>query len=122
MLFGILQPHYGEFRTGLYFHEYPEIGKTDGGMSFKYKEDAKAKQIDDILRNFAHELITKTITTTYKLPWKPEAYVLLGEEMWRIDSVNEREMNEQAAMLVKITRKEFVITLRKVSNAIGMSR
>lgn len=122
MIFGILQPHYGEFRTGLYFQEYPEIGKTEAGMLFKYREDAKTKQIDDIIRNYAHELVVKTISTTYTLPWKSEAYVLLGDELWRIDSVTERETNEQAAMLVRITRKEYNITLRKVSNAIGISR
>jgi hypothetical protein len=122
MLFGVMQQHHGEYLSGLYFDKYPELPLEERGRYFKYKNSQHSKQMDDIITNLAHEAVQKTIVSTYGLPWKPEAYVLLGDELWRIASVSATPINEQSAALCKAYQKEYSITIRKVANAIGMQR
>jgi hypothetical protein len=62
------------------------------------------------------------IESTYDLPWKSEAYVLLGDELWRISSSTNVPINEQAAAIVRKSQRKYTITVRKASNAVGLQR
>lgn len=122
MFFGIAQPHQGEFRSGLYFESYQEVGSRDRGIFFRYKEQQKTSSMEDIVNNLAHDKIQKVIESTYDLPWKSEAYVLLGDEMWRIVSCTNQPVNEQANAIVKVAQRRHTVTIRRVANATGMQR
>lgn len=122
MLFGIVQQHGHEWQSGLYFEEYPDIPTREKGRFFKYRDQEMSKSMEDVVVNLSHEMITRTIVTTYDLPFKSEAYILLGEELWRISSVVDRPVKQQSAAVCKAYQKEKVIALRKVSNAVGLSR
>lgn len=120
MFFGIIQNHGDEFQSGLYFEEYPDLKKQQTGVFFRYKEQQRTSQMDDIINNLAHDNVQKVIESTYALPWKSEAYVLLGNEVWRIISSAKTPIEEQTAIVVKSCRNRFSITLRRVSNALNM--
>lgn len=122
MLFGIVQQHGEEWQSGLYFEEYPGLPAKEKGRYFKYRDQEMSKSMEDVVVNLAHEMITRTIITTYNLPFKSEAYILLGEELWRISSVHDRPVQQQAATVCKTFQKEKIIGLRKVSNAVGLTR
>lgn len=122
MFFGIMQQHQGEFQGGLYFKNFPELPRKEKGQYFKYREFDKTSQMDDIITNLAHEMVQKTIVSTYELQWKSEAYVLLGDELWRITTITANAVNQQAAAVVKCVQKEYTIMIRKVANATGTER
>lgn len=122
MRFGILQQHPGEYKTGLFFEKYPEIKTKERGRLFKYKDADRTHSMEDVVTNLAHEMVIKTISTTYSLPWKSEAYVLLGDELWRITGFSESAINQQVAAIVRNYGKEYSITIRRVSNATEMQR
>lgn len=120
MFFGIVQNHGEEFQSGLYFDEYPDLKKKQTGKFFRYREQQRTSQMDDIINNLAHDNVQKVIDTTYALPWKSEAYVLLGNEMYRIVSSTKTPIEEQTAFVVKACRNRYSITVRRVSNALNM--
>ena len=120
MFFGIVQNHGEEFQSGLYFDEYPDLKKKQTGKFFRYREQQRTSQMDDIINNLAHDNVQKVIDTTYALPWKSEAYVLLGNEMYRIVSSAKTPIEEQTAFVVKACRNRYSITVRRVSNALNM--
>lgn len=121
MIFGIAQQHSHEWQSALYFEEYPGLPVKEKGRYFKYRDQEMSKSMEDVVVNLAHEMITRTIITTYNLPFKSEAYILLGDELWRISSVLDRPVQQQAASVCKVMQKEKLIGLRKVSNAVGLS-
>lgn len=120
MFLGIVQNHGDEFQSGLYFEEYPDLKKQQTGLFFRYREQQRTSQMDDIINNLAHDNVQKVIESTYALPWKSEAYVLLGNEMWRIISSTKTPIEEQTSFIVKACRNRHSITLRRVSNALNM--
>jgi hypothetical protein len=120
MFFGIVQDHNGEYQSGLYYEKYPDLKEKQIGIFFRYKEQQKTAQKEDIINNLAHDNIQKVIESTYEIPWKSESYVLLSNELWRIISTSKSPTNEQAATIVKKCRNRYSITLRKVSNALEM--
>lgn len=122
MFYGIAQQHGGEYQSGLYFEKYPEIGDMESGRFFRYREQDRSSSMEDIVVNLSHDSVQKIIVSTYDLPWKSEAYVLLGDELWRIQSSTSRPINEQAFALVKRSQREHSITVRRVANATGIRR
>lgn len=121
MFFGVVQQHYGEYQRGLYFEKYPDLTIKESGLTFRYREQQKTAQMEDLVANMAHDMIQKVIISTTELPWKSEAYILLGDELWRIISTTHVPVNEQALSVVRKSQREYTITVRKVSNAVGMS-
>lgn len=120
MFFGIVQPHDGEYQSGLYFEEFPDLKKKQSGKLFRYTEQQRTSQMDDIINNLAHDNVQKVIETTYDLAWRSEAYVLLGDELWRIIATAKVPIAEQTATVLKACRNRHALTLRRVSNALGM--
>ena len=121
MFFGVVQQHYGEYQRGLYFEKYPDLTIKESGLPFRYREQQKTAQMEDLVANLAHDMIQKVIISTTEIPWKSEAYILLGDELWRIISTTHVPMNPQALSVVKKSQREYTVTVRKVSNAVGMS-
>jgi hypothetical protein len=122
MRFGIVRQRHGEYKSGLYFEKYPEIPVHETGKLFKYRDNDRQRSMEDIVANLAHEMTTKTIVSTYRLPWKSEAYVLLGGEVWRISGVMETEKNQAESAIVRVVEREYTISLRRVANATGAYR
>lgn len=117
---GVVQQHFGEYRTGLFFERYPDLPLTQKGMRFKYKSADSRRAFEDVITNLAEEDKTRTIITTYALAWRAEAYVLLGKDVYRIIDIAETEKDEIVGTVCKTCRKEFSISLRKVDNATGV--
>lgn len=119
-MFGILDCHHAHYYTGLYFAEYPSFENLQSGTRFKYREQIKSDRMTDVVMNFANQSTQRTIVTTYDIPFKPEAYVLLDENLYRIMDISESRLLPQSGALIKSPRKATTLVLNRVSNPLEM--
>ena len=119
-MFGILDCHHAHYYTGYYFAEYPDLDNLQSGERFKYREQIKSEMMTDVVMNMANQSTQKTIVTTHKIPFKPEGYVLLEENLYRIMDISESMILPQSGLLVKNPRKATTLILNRVSNPLEM--
>ena len=117
---GILQTHPSEFRTGRYFKEYPTLPLTEAGRVFRFCEAGANAFREYAVQNLEYFSSRKTITTTYNCGWKEKAYVLIDDEIWRIDAFSSARVGTQAVSMLKSVQKQFTLELIRVENPVGV--
>ena len=119
-MFGIVDSRQTEYATGIYFPEYPTppIRKQE---RFKYVERDVSANMKDVVTNLSSLSTQKTIVTSYKIAFKVEGYVLLGNELYRIMDVQSTIKQHQSARIINCPLKEQTLFLNRVSNVSGIS-
>lgn len=112
-----------DVHTGLYFENEPTVPMTEPGKSFRYDlAGEKTERNEDAYTNVVYNSERAAIETVKALPWKPEAYVVLGEELWRIEDIAKRVKKSQACAMIRRPLTEYVLTIVKCNNPVGVSR
>lgn len=119
-MFGIVDNRQAEYSTGLYFKEYPTLPLKDTGERFKYREETKSARMQDVVMNLANLSTQKTIVTTYKIDFKVDGYVLLGDTLYRIMDVGSVLASPQTSRVIKRPARAQTLLLNRVSNALGL--
>jgi hypothetical protein len=119
-MFGIVDNRQAEYATGLYFPEYPKP-PIKVKERFKYREETQSTRMQDVVTNLANPSNQKTIVTTYKIKFKVEGYVLLGETLYRIMDVNASLTSPQTARILKCPAQTQTLFLNRVSNVSGIT-
>ncbi len=120
-MFGIIDNRTDQSRTGLYFSEYPELPMKDGGVRFKYKDDAESTRMHDLVIGLANASTQTTIATTDNVSFRIEGYVLLDKTLYRIIDISSVILRPaQTARIVKSPRTQKTLLLNRVSNALGL--
>lgn len=118
-MYGIIDNRQEHYSTGLYFPEYPKTESNDGGTRFKYREETKNARMQDVVMNLANLSTQKTIVTNYRIDFKVEGYVLLGETLYRIMNVSSVLAYPQTARIIKNPMTMQTLLLNRVSNPLN---
>ena len=115
-MLSLLQNHSGEYRTGAYFLGYPTLPLNEAGRVFRFKEISVSGTEEDAITNLEYSAHKKTVSTTYGLPWKEKAYVLIGDTVWRIVAWSAEETDAHTVMPMKRVQRRYTIELMRVDN------
>ena len=119
-MFGIVDNRRDQCGTALYFDEYPKLPLKDSGTRFKFKEETKSTRMQDIVPMLSNKSTQKTITTDYKIDFKIESYVLIGNTLYRIINIDSAIENMQTARIIKCPKVKQTLLLNRVSNALNL--
>ena len=119
-MFGIVDNRRDQNGTALYFKAYPDMPLKESGVRFKFKEETNATQMQDIVSFLANASTQKTITTTYKIDFKIESYVLIGKSLYRIMNMQSSIDRSEPRRTIKTPRIKQTLLLNRVSNALDL--
>lgn len=112
-----------EVYTGLYFESEPRIPMQESGKPFSYSvAGSGSERNENVYTNVEYTACTMGIETTRALPWRPEAYVVLGEALWRIESIGTRILPSQVCLLVRRPRTVYLLSIVRCHNPVGVKR
>lgn len=120
MAYEFLRQHNREPFTALYYDNEPSLPLESEGHPFRYREAPRYDSMDNIVTNLKSFTATKNIETSSQINFRPEGYVVIGREMWRINSITDTARNTMAAALSKNPPKNKSLQLQKVANPVGM--
>ena len=118
-MYGIVDNRQEHYSTGIYLPEFPKKDSNDGGTRFKYREESKTKRMQDVVMNLANLSTQKTIVTNYRIDFKVEGYVLLGETLYRIMDINSVVAYPQTARILRKPMPMQTLILNRVSNPLN---
>lgn len=112
-----------EIFTGVYYEKAPTIPMTERGKVFKY---ARPNEISDenanVVTNLEYRREQTVIRTTAQNDWKPETYVVLGDELWRIIRISKRYIESLQGAMIRKPLAEYTLTLDLCNNSVGVKR
>ena len=119
-MFGIVDNRRDQCMTALYFKEYPQLPLKESGTRFKFKDETINTKMQDIVPMLGNRSTQKTITTDYKVDFKIESYVLIGNTLYRIINIDSAIENIQTTRIVKCPKVKQTLLLNRVSNALNL--
>jgi hypothetical protein len=122
-MYGFLKASSAYPFRGLYLESEPTIPMTEQGKVFRYsRTDGGSDERANVVTNLEYRREQGVIRTTDALGWKPEAYVVLGDELWRIILISKRYIETPRAAMIRRPPVEYTLTLDKVNNPVGLER
>ena len=76
--------------------------------------------MDNIVTNLKAFTATKNIETSSQINFRPDGYIVIGKELWRINAITETARNTMAAAITKNPPKNKSLQLQKVANPVGV--
>lgn len=105
--------------TGMYFMDEPALPVTEPGELFRFRDAPRQDSVDNVITNLKGRTATRTIETTAPVAFRPDGYVVIQDELWRINTVTKTPRVTMAAF-VRRPDVVQVLTLQQVVNPIGL--
>ena len=120
MAYEFLRQHNSEPFTALYYDIEPSLPLESDGHPFRYREAPRYDSMDNIVTNLKSFTATKNIETSSQINFRPDGYIVIGKELWRINAITETASNTMAAAISKNPPKNKSLQLQKVANPVGV--
>jgi hypothetical protein len=107
---------------GKHYFNAPTIPMTEAGTPFRYAKPSQGSdEKANVVANLEYRREQLTITTTARLLWEPESYVVLGDELWRIVLISKRYLDSPQGAMIRKPPVEYTLTLDRCDNPVGVS-
>lgn len=103
-----------------YFKQEPSLPLTEAGELFKYREAPRWESMDNVITNLKGINSQKNIETTSPIKFAPDAYIAIGDDLWRINTVTVTPQSVMAAGISRRTPTTTTLQLQLVSNPVGV--
>lgn len=103
-----------------YFKQEPSLPLTEAGELFKYREAPRWETMDNVITNLKGINSQKNIETTSPIKFAPDAYIAIGDDLWRINTVTVTPRSVMAAGISRRTPTTTTLQLQLVSNPVGV--
>ena len=120
MAYEFLRQHNSEPFTALYYDIEPSLPLESEGLPFRYREAPRYDSMDNIVTNLKSFTATKNIETSSQINFRPDGYIVIGKELWRINAITETASNTMAAAISRQPPKRKSLQLQKVANPVGV--
>ena len=120
MAYEFLRQHNSEPFTALYYDNEPSLPMESEGQPFRYREAPRYDSMDNIVTNLKAFTATKNIETSSQINFRPDSYIVIGRELWRINAITETASNTMAAAISRQPPKRKSLQLQKVANPVGV--
>lgn len=122
-MYDFMRPKSDEVFTGVFYEEAPKIPLTERGKVFKYSRPSETSDENaNVVTNLEYRREQTVIRTTAQHRWKPETYVVLGDELWRITRIAKRNIETLQGAMIRKPLVEYTLTLDKCNNPVGVQR
>lgn len=102
-----------------YFKQEPSLPLTEAGELFKYREAPRWESMDNVITNLKGINSQKNIETTSPIQFAPDAYIAIGDDLWRINTVTVTPRSVMAAGISRRTPSTTTLQLQLVTNPVG---
>lgn len=103
-----------------YFKQEPSLPLTEAGELFKYREAPRWESMDNVITNLKGINSQKNIETTSPIQFAPDAYIAIGDDLWRINTVTVTPRSVMAAGISRRTPSTTTLQLQLVTNPVGV--
>lgn len=115
-MFGIQNAKSSYPLKALWFENYPDLPRTETGVLFHFKRANGSEAKEQVISRLEYRKVQQTIETNEELHFKPESYVLIGRELFKIASVSIENTNSYAEAISHLVGKHYTLLLDRVDN------
>ena len=109
--------------TGLYFEAEPTVPMKEAGKSFAYSLVGDgSERNENVYTNVEYTSRNAVIETVKALDWKPEAYIVRGDELWMIEGIGMRVVESQVCAMIRRPLVVYVLSIVRCNNPVGVKR
>lgn len=105
--------------TGQYFKDEPVLPVTEPGELFRFRDAVRQDSTDNVITNLKGRNATRTIETTAPIAFRPDGYVVIDNELWRIVTITKTPRVTMAAF-IRLPDVTQALSLQQVVNSIGL--
>ena len=122
-MYDFLRPKNDEVYSGVYYEKEPKIPMSERGRVFRYARPSDTSDENaNVVTNLEYRKLQTVIRTTAANEWKPESYVVLGDELWRITRITVRYIDSLRGAMVRKPLAEYTLMLDKCNNPVRIER